>query len=134
MWCARATNESAYPSNMYVRFVLIQAAVIATAVVALTTFVAITHGSDYTVASWAIPLAWALVFATLMLATVRLESRGPMPGAHFILALILNGSALVISVIGIPSSPVLLLTSLSALLLLTGIRRQRSLIEYCFMA
>ena len=115
---------------MYVRFVQIQAAVIATAVLALFTFGAIRDGSDLTVASWALPLGWALVYATLILATVRLESRGPMPGAHFILALILNGSALVISVIGIPSSPVLLLTSLSALLLLTGIRRQRSLIDH----
>ena len=132
MWCARATNESAYPSNMYVRFAVIQAAVIATATVAFVTFFAIRDGGDNYIAWWAFPLAWALVYATLILVSVYLVKNKPVSNSAFRIATVLSGIAIPVSFsgVGFTSSPVMVFTTLSTVILLTGIRHQRSMIEY----
>ena len=117
---------------MYVRFVQIQAAVIATATVALITFIAIRDGSDNYIAWWAIPLAWALIYATLILVSVYLVKNKPVSNSAFRIATVLSSIAIPVSFsgLGFTNSPVMVFTTLSTAILLTGIRHQRSLIEY----
>jgi|GEM_PF-2464589 hypothetical protein len=117
---------------MYARFAVIQAAVIATATVALITFIAIRDGSDNYIAWWAIPLAWALVYATLILVSVYLVMSKPVSYSAFRIATVLSSIAIPVSFsgVGFTNSPVMVFTTFSTVILLTGIRHQRSLVEY----
>ncbi|MCH7735615.1 MAG: hypothetical protein IH961_10435 [Chloroflexi bacterium] len=101
-----------------------QATVIAIATLALVSFVAIRDGGDNTISWWAIPLAWALIYATLMLTSVYLVNREAKSALALRMATVLCGVALVESIGGLPSSPSVAISTLSALLLLIEIRRQ----------
>ncbi|NQW18070.1 MAG: hypothetical protein HQ478_11365 [Chloroflexi bacterium] len=117
---------------MYVRFAVIQATVIATAAVAFITFFAISDGGDHDIAAWAIPLAWALVYATLVFVSVYLVKNKPVSNSAFRIATVLSGIAIPVSFAGVivVMGPVMVLTTFSTVILLTGIQHQRSLIEF----
>ena len=104
-----------------VKFAVRQATVVATATLALLSFVAIRDGGDNTFSWWAIPLAWSLIYATLMLVPVYLVITKRNSVLALRVAAGLCSLALVVSLGGLAFSPVLAISTLSALLLLIEI-------------
>jgi hypothetical protein len=99
---------------MYVRFALVQAVFIAVATLVLVSFIAIRDGSDNYIAWWAIPLAWALVYATLILVSVYLVKSKLVSNSAFRIATVLSGIAIPVSFsgVGFTNSPVMVFTIL----------------------
>ena len=106
---------------MAVKIAVLQGFLVAVATLALVSFIAIRDGSDNTFSWWAIPLTWAFVYATLMLVSIYLVSREPKPVLALRLAIVPCSLALLVSIGGLPISPVVAISTLSAWLLLIAI-------------
>ncbi len=109
---------------MNVKVAAIQATVVAFATLALVSFIAIRDGADNTFSWWAIPLAWAFVYGSLMLVSAYLAAKKRNSVWALRAATVLCSLALVVSIGGLPISPVVAIITLSSLWLLIGIQRQ----------